>query len=287
MKFPFYHKAMRYARLMRLDRPIGWLLLLWPTWLALWGSTQGKPSLRGIVVFTLGVIVMRSAGCVINDWADRHVDGSVKRTCQRPIVSHQVDEKEALSLFALLLVVAFFLVCFLNKQAMVLSGIAVVLAMIYPFMKRYTHFPQVILGAAFAWGIPMAYVAETKVLAPSAGVLFFATILWTMAFDTIYAIVDREDDIKIGIKSTAIAFGDYDLWIVGGLQASALLLFGYWGKLIGLSYFYAIGFSIAVGLSCYQQWMIRTREPEACFRAFLNSHWIGAILFIGMCLDLY
>lgn len=270
---------------MRLDRPIGWLLLLWPTWLALWGATSGAPSIRSIVVFTLGVIVMRSAGCVINDWADRHVDGRVQRTRHRPIVSGEVSGKEALGLFVLLLGLALFLVCFLNKQAILFSGIALALAATYPFMKRYTHFPQVVLGAAFAWGIPMAYVAETGELPFSAIVLFLATVLWTVAFDTIYAMVDREDDVKVGIKSTAIVFGKYDTLAVAVLQTSALSLFGIWGKLIGLNFFYAIGFVIACGLSLYQQWLIRAREPKACFRAFLNSHWIAAVLFMGMCLS--
>lgn len=272
---------------MRLDRPIGWLLLLWPTWLALWGASKGVPSIKNIVVFTLGVIVMRSAGCVINDWADRRVDGDVRRTCHRPLVAGQVSEKEALRLFVLLLIVAFILVCFLNPLTIMLSSVAVLLATIYPFMKRYTHFPQTVLGAAFAWGVPMAYVAEINTLPFSAMILFFATVCWTMAFDTIYAMVDREDDLKIGIKSTAIAFGQYDTVAIGLLQFSALLLFAYWGVLSELGIFYFIGFGMACGLSFYQQWLIRLREPQACFRAFLNSHWIGATLFIGMSLDFF
>lgn len=270
---------------MRLDRPIGWLLLLWPTWLALWAAASGAPSLKNIVVFTLGVIVMRSAGCVINDWADRRVDGGVRRTRHRPLVAGLVSEKEALRLFVLLLIIAFILVCFLNPLTIMLSSVAVIIATLYPFMKRYTHFPQFVLGAAFAWGIPMAYVAEINALPFSAMVLFFATVLWTMAFDTIYAMVDREDDLKIGVKSTAIAFGQYDTVAVGLLQCSALLLFGYWGVLSKLGIFYFTGFGIACGLSVYQQCLIRLREPQACFRAFLNSHWIGAVLFLGMSLD--
>ena len=287
-----YHKSFfsqipwrNYVNLMRLDRPIGWLLLLWPTWLALWGASQGRPSIKGIVVFTLGVVLMRSAGCVINDWADRGIDGQVTRTKERMIVSGKVSEKEAIFVFFFLLLMAFILVCFLNTFSILLSFVAVLLAATYPFMKRYTHFPQVILGAAFAWGIPMAYASEIGYINTSAISLYLATVFWTIAFDTIYAMVDKPDDIKIGVKSTAIFFGRFDKMMVAIFQLMALSLFAYWGSQIGLGRIFEGSVIIALLLSLYQQWLIQDSNAKKCFRAFLNSHWIGAVLFLGMWLD--
>lgn len=292
MRAPSYHKSffsqkpwLAYLQLMRLHRPVGWLLLLWPTLMALWGASRGKPSGFLIVVFTLGVIVMRSAGCVINDWADRHVDGHVKRTRERPLVSGKVQEKEALWLFSGLILFAFLLVCMLNLMTLKLSVIALALAATYPFMKRYTHFPQVVLGAAFGWGIPMAYAAQSESVPLEAWILFSAMLLWTVAFDTIYAMVDKDDDLKIGVKSTAIGFGKFDKFAVASLQGGALVLFGLWGVSTGLGMFYATGWLTAFALSIYQQWRIQSRDPATCFKAFLNNQWIGLALFIGMWLD--
>lgn len=270
---------------MRLDKPIGWLLLLWPTLLALWGAGRSAPSWVLGSIFTLGVIVMRSAGCVINDWADRRIDGKVLRTAQRPLAHGSVTAEAAIVLFLGLLISAFGLVWATNSITIILSIGAVCLASVYPFMKRYTHYPQVILGMAFAWGIPMAYAARTEQVPIEAGILYLATVLWTVAFDTIYAMVDRQDDLKIGVKSTAIAFGKWDLWMIGILQCGALMSFAVWGKLAGLGTGYALGWWAASGWSVYQQYTIRSRAPAACFRAFLRSHWVGAFLWLGACHD--
>lgn len=286
MRESSYHRSLlEYALLMRLHRPIGWLLLLWPTLMALWGAGQGRPSLHLIVVFTLGVIVMRSAGCVINDLADIKIDGHVQRTRERPLVTGRVHKQDALMLFSGLIALAFLLVCATNGLTMRLSVVALMLASVYPFMKRYTHFPQVVLGAAYAWGIPMAYAAQTNTVPIAAGVLFGAMVLWTVAFDTVYAMVDKEDDLKIGVKSTAIGFGKWDTLAVASLQAAALALFALWGMLTGLGILYALGWLFAVAVSVYQQYLIQDRSPTACFKAFLNNQWIGFALFVGMWLD--
>jgi 4-hydroxybenzoate polyprenyltransferase len=253
--------------------------------MALWGSSGGSPSMGAIVVFTLGVIVMRSAGCVVNDWADRGFDGHVTRTRNRVLVSGKVSEKEAKCLFGGLILLAFILVCFLNTFTIFLSLGALLLATGYPFMKRYTHFPQVVLGAAFAWGIPMAYASQLNRVDSSAWWLFSAAVFWAMAYDTIYAMVDREDDLKIGVKSTAIIFGKWDRVLVAIFQTLTLVCFAYWGKLIGLGIFYSIGMVIAICLSLYQQIIIHQRDPSQCFKAFVNSHWVGAVLFFCMMLD--
>ncbi|MBB1384521.1 4-hydroxybenzoate octaprenyltransferase [Pseudoalteromonas sp. SG45-5] len=271
-----------YIQLMRVDKPIGTLLLLWPTYWALWFANNGMPSLVNFVVFTLGVIVMRSAGCVINDFADRKIDGSVKRTAQRPLASGVVSSGEALSLFLLLIVLAFILVLMLSINTILLSFAALALAFCYPFMKRYTQLPQVVLGAAFGWAIPMAYMASINQLPIQAWLLFFANVCWTVAYDTMYAMVDRDDDLKIGVKSTAILFGRYDRHLIFLLNAMFITLVAFIGLVNGLSVPFGIGLGIAAGLLVYQQVLIHHRERDACFKAFLNNHYVGLAIFIGL-----
>lgn len=271
-----------YIALMRIDKPIGTLLLLWPTYWALWLANAGMPSLTNFIVFTLGVVIMRSAGCVINDFADRKIDGSVKRTMQRPLVSGQVSSGEAISLFILLITVAFLLVLMLSVNTILLSFGALALAFCYPFMKRYTQLPQVVLGAAFGWAIPMAFMASINALPIQAWLLFIANICWTVAYDTMYAMVDRDDDLKIGVKSTAILFGKYDRHIIGLLNLAFITLMLAIGALnnIGLSYW--LGLSVAIVLLVYQQVLIQQRARTDCFKAFLNNHYVGLAFFIGL-----
>lgn len=271
-----------YIALMRIDKPIGTLLLLWPTYWALWLANAGMPSLINFIVFTLGVVIMRSAGCVINDFADRKIDGSVKRTMQRPLVSGQVSSGEAISLFILLITVAFLLVLMLSVNTILLSFGALALAFCYPFMKRYTQLPQVVLGAAFGWAIPMAFMASINALPIQAWLLFIANICWTVAYDTMYAMVDRDDDLKIGVKSTAILFGKYDRHIIGLLNLAFIALMLAIGALnnIGLSYW--LGLSVAIVLLVYQQVLIQQRARTDCFKAFLNNHYVGLAFFIGL-----
>lgn len=271
-----------YIALMRIDKPIGTLLLLWPTYWALWLASAGMPSLTNFIVFTLGVVIMRSAGCVINDFADRKIDGSVKRTMQRPLVSGQVSSGEAISLFILLITVAFLLVLMLSVNTILLSFGALALAFCYPFMKRYTQLPQVVLGAAFGWAIPMAFMASINTLPIQAWLLFIANICWTVAYDTMYAMVDRDDDLKIGVKSTAILFGKYDRHIIGLLNLAFIALMLAIGALnnIGLSYW--LGLTVAIVLLVYQQVLIQQRARTDCFKAFLNNHYVGLAFFIGL-----
>ncbi|MDQ2045501.1 4-hydroxybenzoate octaprenyltransferase [Pseudoalteromonas sp. 20-92] len=271
-----------YIQLMRVDKPIGTLLLLWPTYWALWLANDGMPSLVNFVVFTLGVIVMRSAGCVINDFADREIDGSVKRTAQRPLASGLVSSGEALSLFLLLIVIAFILVLILSFNTILLSFGALALAFCYPFMKRYTQLPQVVLGAAFGWAIPMAYMASINALPLQAWLLFIANICWTVAYDTMYAMVDRDDDLKIGVKSTAILFGEYDRHIIFFLNMIFVVIVAFIGFINELSTAFGVGLSVAAGLLFYQQTLIHKRERGACFKAFLNNHYVGLAIFIGL-----
>lgn len=278
------NKMNAYWRLMRADKPIGTYLLLWPTYWALWIAAQGWPDLQIFVVFTLGVFVMRAAGCVINDYADRHVDGQVKRTSARPLATKEVTEKQALALFGLLIICAFALVLQLNMQTVYLSVVAVLLATAYPFMKRYTHLPQVVLGAAFSWAIPMAFMAVQQTLPIEAMLLFFANLLWIVAYDTQYAMVDRDDDIRIGVKSTAILFGRFDVAIIALLQTAAILLLLLSGWVFQLSGWYLAGVAVMAGLFVYQYRLIRTRQRDACFRAFLNNHYAGLAVALGIIL---
>jgi 4-hydroxybenzoate polyprenyltransferase len=276
-----------YARLMRLDKPVGIYLLLWPTLWALLMAGQGFPPLDISIIFVAGVIVMRSAGCVINDYADRKVDGSVKRTAQRPLATGEVTAKQALQLFAALIAMAFVLVLFLNWQTIALSVVALLLASSYPFMKRYTHLPQVVLGAAFGWAIPMAFMAVLETVPTYAWWLFVANLLWTVAYDTMYAMVDRDDDLQIGVKSTAILFGKNDVLIVMSLQALALGILACIGVAINATwpYYAAIAFSALLCVRQYQ--LIKRRQREGCFTAFLENHYVGLAITIGTALHFY
>lgn len=274
-----------YVKLMRLDRPIGIYLLLWPTVTALWLAAEGFPDVKTLFIFVAGVVLMRSAGCVINDFADRKIDGHVKRTVQRPLASGLVSEKEALTLFAVLLLVSFLLVLQTNGTTIRLSLIAVVLAASYPFMKRYTYLPQVVLGAAFAWAVPMVYTALEVPLQNTTWLLFSATVLWTVAYDTLYAMVDREDDLKIGVRSTAILFGENDRLMVGLIQLLTLVSWILLGMQASLGFFWWLGIAGAAGLFGYQQWLIRNRDRDACFKAFLHNNWVGLLLFVAVVLN--
>ncbi|KRT55038.1 4-hydroxybenzoate octaprenyltransferase [endosymbiont of Ridgeia piscesae] len=275
----------RYALLVRLNRPIGILLLLWPTLWALWMAGEGRPSWGVVLVFICGVTLMRSAGCAINDFADRHIDGRVERTKLRPIAAGLVSPKEALGVFAVLSLSAFALLFFLNHETKALSLVALLLAAVYPFMKRYTHLPQVVLGAAFGWAVPMAFMAIQQQLPLVSWVLFTATLLWALIYDTQYAMVDREDDLKIGVKSTAILFGRHDLLIIGLLQLLMLGLLGLAGAMAGRGWIFFLGVVAGAGFFVYQQWITRDREPKACFEAFLNNNNFGLVVFVGLLLD--
>lgn len=274
-----------YARLMRLDKPIGILLLLWPTLWGLWIAAEGLPSWHIFFVFVFGVLLMRSAGCIINDYADRDFDGHVERTQARPLVSGAVSSKEALILFAVLVIAAFLLVLTLDYFTIALSVVALLLAVIYPFTKRYIQMPQVVLGAAFAWAIPMAFAAISGEIPMIAWLLFAATLLWAVAYDTFYAMVDRDDDLRIGVKSTAILFGSYDRFIVFVLHSLVILLLLWVGRLIEAGSLYYIGILIAAVFAVYQQWLVRARDKARCFQAFLNNNWFGLVIFVGIFLD--
>lgn len=278
-------RFLSYIKLMRLHRPIGIFLVLWPALWALWIAAEGVPDLNLLVIFVLGAILMRSAGCVINDYADRKVDGHVRRTRQRPIVAGEVSVRGALVLFGILVLVAFVLVLQTNRLTVMLSFGAVALAFCYPFMKRHTHLPQVVLGAAFAWAVPMAFAAQSGELNKGVWLLYIAVVLWTIAFDTFYAMVDREDDLKVGVKSTAILFGDQDKLFIGVLQGLAILALAMAGQHFELGLAYQAGLVAALGLFVYQQFLIRKREPKKCFNAFLNNNWVGVVVFIGVMAD--
>nr|WP_236631611.1 4-hydroxybenzoate octaprenyltransferase [Endozoicomonas numazuensis] len=270
-----------FLQLARLDRPIGIYLLLWPAMWALWVAAEGIPSLANLVIFAVGVVLMRSAGCVINDFADRKVDGHVKRTRNRPLVTGRIQEKEALMYFAGMVFLAFVLVLFTNTLTIQLSFAGLLLAAAYPFAKRHTHLPQVVLGAAFGWSIPMAFAAESGALGNIAWLMFLANLFWTVAYDTQYAMVDRDDDLKVGIKSTAILFGEMDNLIVGCLQVLTLVTLAMLGRQLELGALYNLSLIAVAALFVYQQLLTSNRERDACFKAFLNNHWAGAIVFAG------
>ncbi len=273
-----------FIRLMRFDRPIGTYLVLWPTLWALWLAAEGLPPLGTLVIFVLGVVLMRAAGCVINDYADRHIDGHVQRTVNRPLATNEVAPKEALWLFVGLCLLAFVLVLLTNRLTVLLSFAAVALAATYPFMKRYTHFPQVVLGAAFAWSVPMSFAAVQNTVPAEAWLIYLAVVIWTVAYDTFYAMVDREDDLKIGVKSTAIYFGEEDRLITGILQGSVVFILILMGARFSLGFIYFVGVAAATALFIYQQRLIRFRNREPCFQAFLNNHYVGMVVFIGIAL---
>ncbi|MEQ6885311.1 4-hydroxybenzoate octaprenyltransferase [Salicola sp. Rm-C-2C1-2] len=276
-----------FIQLMRINRPIGSLLLLWPTWWALWLAADGLPSLANLVIFTLGVFLMRAAGCVINDYADRNLDGHVKRTRERPLATGRVRPGEAIALFLGLCLVSFLMVVFFtNRLTLWLSFGGVALAFIYPFMKRYTHLPQIVLGAAFSWAVPMAWAAEAGEVTRIVWLLYIANLVWTVAYDTLYAMVDRDDDLKIGIKSTAVLFGDMDRAAVAILQTTTLLTLLLVGLQTSLGGLFMLGLVAMGGLFGYQQWLIQGRERDRCFQAFLNNNWAGFAVFLGLALDL-
>jgi 4-hydroxybenzoate polyprenyltransferase len=274
-----------YAALVRLDRPIGILLLLWPALWSLWIAGDGSPNWGVVLIFVLGAVLMRSAGCAINDFADRNIDGSVERTRGRPLALGQIKPFEALLVFLLLVVCAFLLVLLLNRQTILMSPVAVVLAASYPFMKRYTHLPQLVLGMAFGWAVPMAFMALTESVPPVGWLLFVATVIWALVYDTEYAMVDREDDLKIGVKSTAIMFGEYDRLMIGLLQLFMLGVLLLVGRRAELGIFYYLGVAGAAVSVIYQQYLIRKREPHGCFAAFMNNNILGLVLFIGLFID--
>ena len=280
-----YKKAELYAQLTRLNKPIGILLLLWPTLIALWVAAEGWPEPLVLFVFVMGVILMRSAGCAINDYADRHIDGKVKRTNQRPLATGRIHEREALIVFACLSLFAFILVLFMNKLTIGMSLIGILLAASYPFMKRFHYLPQVHLGAAFGWSAPMAYAAQANEVTTVTWLIFIATILWATAYDTMYAMVDYDDDVNIGVKSTAILFGNQDKLIIGIIQVLLILDLILIGQRAELSGFYYLGVTAASVFAIYQQYLIKDRKRELCFEAFLNNNWFGMVLFIGVFLD--
>ncbi len=274
-----------YARLMRLDRPIGILLLAWPTLWALWFAARGVPGMHVLVVFLAGVVLMRSAGCVINDYADRGFDPHVERTRTRPIAAGRISASEALWLFVALATAAFAMVLTLNALTIQLSFVGAALAATYPFMKRYTHLPQFYLGVAFGWGIPMAFAAQTDSVPALAWVLFGANICWAVAYDTAYAMVDRDDDRRIGVKSTAILFGRADRMMIGLFHVATLGLLVVAGFMDARGFSYYAGVAVATLIALYQQRQIRHRGREACFRAFLNNNWFGLAVFVGLLVD--
>ncbi len=274
-----------YYLLTRLDRPIGIYLLLWPALWALWIAGEGQPEPLVVIVFLLGTVLMRSAGCVINDFADRNIDAHVERTKNRPLATGRVTSREALILFAILCLLALVLVLQLNTLTILLSIPAVLLAASYPFAKRWTYLPQAHLGAAFGWAVPMAFAAQLEFIPPIAWLLFAVTLLWALAYDTFYAMCDREDDLKIGVKSTAILFGKADRLITGLLQVVILCGLVATGVWAGLGCIYFLAVLLASGFVVYQQWLIRNREPQACLTAFLNNHWFGAAVFAGILFD--
>ncbi|MDQ6975857.1 MAG: 4-hydroxybenzoate octaprenyltransferase [Mariprofundaceae bacterium] len=278
-------KLSAYARLMRVDKPIGTYLVCWPMLWALWIAGSGHPDGFIVFVFLLGAWVMRSAGCVINDYADRHLDARVQRTKNRPLATGEIRSIEALFLFFALISLALMLVLLLNPFTLQLAVAAVLLAAFYPFVKRWSHLPQFVLGIAFAWSIPMAFAAVQNTVPYQAWVLFFATVLWVVVYDTMYAMVDRNDDCNIGVKSTAILFGEHDKTIILALQVLMFSLLYCLGVDQAWGVFYDLGLAIALGLAAYQQYLIRNRERDACFRAFLNNHYLGAAVFFGLFFD--
>ncbi len=274
-----------YFRLMRLDRPIGIYLLLWPTLWALFLAADGWPRLELLLIFTLGVVLMRSAGCVINDYADREIDKHVERTALRPITAGEISPGSALKLFAGLVVVAFLLVLMTNWLTIQLSFVAAFLATLYPFTKRWTHLPQFVLGLAFAMSVPMAFSATSNTLQAETLWVFAATVVWTVIYDTMYAMADREEDLAIGVKSTAVLFAQYDRWIIGILQIILVFLLINIGKSFNLSQIYDISVLFSAILMIYHQFLIKNREKTACFKAFLHNHYLGMVIFLGIALS--
>ncbi len=287
---PFLYRLQRrveeYALLARLDKPIGIWLLLWPALWALWISGAGRPQPKILIVFALGVVVMRSAGCVINDFADRDIDPHIRRTRDRPLAARRVSPKEALGLFGLLLVLALFLVTRLDTFTIELALAGAALTVSYPFVKRFFPMPQLYLGISFGgWSVLMAFAAQTGALPRVAWVLYFAAVIWAAVYDTLYAMVDREDDLKIGVKSSAILFADMDKMLIGAMQAMMLFALVLVGRNMHFGRWYSGGLIAAATLFAFQQWLIRNREPAGCLRAFRNNHYVGMCVFIGILLN--
>ncbi len=273
-----------YGRLMRIDKPIGIWLLLWPTLWALWLAGNGHPDPGLFVIFVLGVFTMRSAGCVLNDYVDRKIDPYVERTRTRPIASGAVTPAEALLLFVALALIAIGLATMLNRPAQMLAIIAAFLTVAYPFVKRYVSIPQFVLGAAFGWAVPMAFAAQTGSTSQLAWLLFGTALIWAVIYDTFYAMVDREDDRKVGVRSTALLFGDMDLFVIAGLQLLMLAALVLVGVRAELGFWYYLAVAVAAALMGYHQWLARDRQPAGCFAAFLHNHYIGLVIFIGIVL---
>lgn len=278
-------RAQAYARLLRLDKPIGIWLLLWPVLWALWLSSGGKPDQHVFLVFVLGTVLTRSAGCAMNDFADRNFDGHVQRTRDRPLVTGLIDPIEALALCISLGLIALGLVLTLDRLTQLMALVGGVLLMTYPFMKRFFPLPQFYLGAAFTWSVPMAYAAHTGAVPRMGWLLFIAGLLWTMAYDTMYAMVDREDDRRLGVRSSAILFGDADRFIIGIMQLMSLFALWLAGRELELGLWYGLGLAVAAIFALYQQYLIRERKPENCFRAFLNNNYYGMAIFAGIALE--
>ncbi len=276
-----------YFKLMRLHKPIGIFLLLWPTLWALWIAADGFPPLTILVIFVVGVVVMRSAGCIINDITDRKFDAHVNRTKDRPLANGTVSVRRAMILFFILCIVALGLVLLLNRLTLALALVAILFAIIYPFLKRWTHWPQVGLGIAFSFSIPMAFAAQLNHVPPIAWLLFIAAVLWTIAYDTQYAMVDRKDDLKIGVKSTAILFGQYDRVIIFGLQTVMMFLMIVLGFFLQFNAWFYVGLLAAAALMIYQYFLTRHREPARCFQAFRNNNWVGLVIFVGIVLSYF
>lgn len=282
---PIGERLHQYALLTRLDRPIGTYLLLWPCLWALWIAAEGVPDLRILAVFVLGTVLMRSAGCAINDYADRAIDGRVERTKNRPLVTGRISPREALVVFAVLVALAFLLVLTMNALTIYFSIIAVGLAVIYPFSKRFTYMPQIVLGAAYGFSIPMAFAAQTGGTSKITWLIYITAILWTLAYDTMYAMADRDDDIRIGVKSTAILFGSGDVAVVAAIQAVVLLGLLLLGGQLEFDIWYYSAWVVACALVAFQIFMLGDRRPAHCIMAFLNNHYLGMVIFIGIALD--
>jgi 4-hydroxybenzoate polyprenyltransferase len=281
-----YRRAPDFWQLTRMHRPIGIFLLLWPTLWCLWIAGAGSPAPGNVLIFVLGTICMRAAGCCVNDYADRDFDGRVKRTAQRPLATGRITAREALLCCASLCAVAFLLVLLTNSLTVMMSLIGLLLALVYPFAKRHTHLAQVVLGAAFSWGGMMAFTAETGALPAEAWLLYVANVLWTVVYDTEYAMVDRDDDLKIGVKSTAILFAEADRFIIGFLQVMFLVTLSLSAQRFGLGGWFRLGLVIAAGMFVWQQILINKREREDCFRAFLQNHQVGLVIFLATVVDL-
>ncbi len=279
LKFPIYWN------LTRMNRPIGFYLVLWPTLWCLWIAGNGSPDIKLVIIFCIGTVLMRAAGCCINDFADRNFDGRVARTKDRPITKTQASPKEALLLCASLCFFSFLLVLMTNTLTIFMAFAALGLTLIYPFMKRYTHLPQVVLGAAFSWGGLMAFTAQTGTLPAQAWLLYIGTLLWTIAFDTQYAMVDREDDLKIGVKSTAILFAEGDIYVIAFLQVFFLVTLAFCASSFQLGNWFQFGLLLAAGFFIYQHTLTWDRQPEQCFKAFLNNNWVGVVIFVFTMLD--